>query len=84
MNDADVIGAVFLAALVITPLVVGLVVTFYMDRRRTRRRHGEQVEFRFWDEVDALAVQRYRKHEAMKQLRATARGARRQPERRSS
>jgi hypothetical protein len=77
MTTSDWAGAAILAVLILSPLVIGLVVTALMDWWQQRQQCDTPARVTFLDQVDALALRRYRKHEAVKQLRAAARSARR-------
>lgn len=77
MSGNDVFGALALVAVVLAWPVGTVVIGFLLNRRERQNRNGHRP-LGFWDEIDAVGLQRYRKHQAVKQLRKTARQARRE------
>lgn len=81
-GNLNEIGAAFVAALVVGLLLVHLILGLYMGKRQ-HRGQAKQRPISFLDEVNAISLQRSRKRQVVKQLRATARQARRDQGRRS-
>lgn len=83
MIGGDLFGALALVAVVLAWPVGTVVIGFFLNRRE-RQGRSEGRPLGFWDEIDAIGLQRYRKHQAVKQLRKTARQARRERDERPS
>lgn len=77
VSASDLFGALALAVVVLAWPVGTVVIGFFVDRRE-RQKQGEGRPLGFWDEIDATQLQRYRKRQVVKQLRATARRVRRE------
>ncbi|MFD0634121.1 hypothetical protein ACFQ9X_23765 [Catenulispora yoronensis] len=80
MSASDLLGALALGAVVLAWPVGSVVIGFFLDGRKRRGRSGQRP-LGFWDEIEATQLQRHRKRQAVKQLRATARRARRESSR---